>query len=344
MTSPELIPDDLPQAPRHAWVAVAIVLSLCVALYVLDVYLTGWIKDQNFPAAHRLHTEIVKAVLENFIAGAIAALLLALTYRWVIQLITSGDRVLEISPSQITERLLKNAKLTRNYVFIGNTATFVTASVLPILVDSASSKNGSNRTIALYILDPTDPSSVSSYVVFKDRVDRSISKVSDSHLAQWIKPNLGEPSETHIDVKAKILAAIYLAAYASLHQGITMTVFLRKSFTPFRADISDAEVVLTQESASEAAVAFSKDGHFYRWYQKDAEAQQDQSQKLDFTSRRSLLRGLMLAHPRDSKIDIELSLVRLLENIDHLTHLKAFPQVLQATTARISRPTHGYKQ
>lgn len=332
--------NDLPQSRNHRIFFVIAVTAICVLLYFTEYALTSII-DASTSAPIRQHVAIINSVIENLIAGAIAAVLLALTYRWIVDWIDPGDRVIEVPPSEITDRLLRNARRTRSYVFIGNTASFVSSSVLPILTESART-SGHPKVITLFMIDPTDESAVDAYVSYRARVSKGSHKVADNEQAMWFLPQYTKV-ETPDEVTAKILASIYIAAYIALYPGMNISICLRRSFTPFRADISDDEAVLTQESGAEAAVAFSARGHFYGWYQKEADAQKGQSDTFDFTAERDKLRSLNLAHPTDSCAELERSLQALLNFVGHLAPLVAKSGVLSMAAKSISRPKRPYR-
>lgn len=333
--------DELPQSLNHRIVFVVVVTLICIALYCADDYLTGVIDGPDVSTSLKQHVGIIKSVIENLIAGAIAAVLLALAYRWIVNWIDPSDRVIEVPPGTITDRLLKNAKSTRSYVFIGNTASFVSSFVLPVLTESARS-SGHPKTVSLFLIDPTDQLAIDSYVGYRARVAKGVHRVVDSESAVWFPPETRKV-ETPDEVRAKVLSAIYIAAFVALHPGMHVSVYLRRSFTPFRADISDSEAVLTQESVAEAAVAFSARGHFYGWYQKEADAQMGQGSPLDLTAFREVLRGLGLAHPTSPAGDIELALRTLLSHFNHLAPLAINAAVIQKAAKLIGKPKRAYR-
>lgn len=339
--SKDFLPDDLPHASRQVAASVGVVVVISGLLYVLDFKIASLIDENTVSPFWKQNATLVRSVLENLIAGAVAALILALTYRWIVAFIDPRDRVIEVSPGSITERLLKNARRTRNYVFLGNTATFVTAAVLPVLVDAAR-MSGHPRTVKLFLLDPLDEQAVESYSSFKHRVAQTASRVADANLARWVPRAKPPKGETADEIAAKVIAAIYLAAWSSLQSTMTITVYLRRSFTPFRVDMSDSEVVLTQESAEDSAVAFSSMGHFYGWYNKEADAQQVQATAIDFAGERSNVQRLRLAAPSDATADIEAAIGRLLHCFSHLTNLIARPGVVARAAERVANPTHAY--
>ncbi|OAJ60568.1 hypothetical protein A6V36_01880 [Paraburkholderia ginsengiterrae] len=339
--SKDFLADDLPHASRQVAASVGVVILIGIALYMLDFQIANLIDDKAISPFWKQNFTLVRSVLENLIAGAFAALILALTYRWIVAFIDPRDRVIEVSPESITERLLKNARRSRNYVFLGNTATFVTAAVLPVLVDAARI-SGHPRIVKLFLLDPLDEQSVESYSSFKLRVAQTDSKVADINLARWVPRAQPAKGETADEIAAKVTAAIYLAAWSSLQSTMTVTVYLRRSFTPLRADMTDSEVVLTQESAEDSAVAFSSTGHFYGWYHKEADAQQVQATVLDFASERGKVQNLRLAAPSYPVAEIEEAIERLLHGFPHLKNLTARPGMLSLAAKRIANPTHAY--
>jgi hypothetical protein len=332
--------NELPSGRNHRYMFVSVVAATCAALYFLDLWLTTALEGID-SASIKQHISIFKSVIENLIAGAIAAVLLALTYRSVVAWIDPGDRVIEVPPTAITDRLIRNARSTRSYVFIGNTASFVSSSVLPALAESART-SGHPKLVTLFLIDPTDITAVAAYVGYRELVAQGSYRVADSEQATWFLPQQ-KRVETPDEVVAKVVASIYIAAYVALYPGMNVAIYLRRSFTPFRADISDQEAVLTQESAAESAVAFSSRGHFYGWYQKEADAQKGQGIAFDFSASRDGLRALKLAHPTDAAQEVESSLSALLSHFAHLAPLASNSSVVSKATKLISRPSRKYR-
>ena len=183
--------DELPTAKRHLRVAVALVILFIALCLWADWWsieqASGLAKlDQNDVRISYLGT--LRSILENLIASALAVLLLGLMYRFVIAWIDPADRVVEISAAQITDRLIANARKSQAYLFVGNTATFVTTAVVPVLTDAGRTASRS-RTITLFLIDPLDQITVDNYREYSDRVAQEATKVSDATLATWIRPS-----------------------------------------------------------------------------------------------------------------------------------------------------------
>lgn len=340
----EVVSDDLPKRQRHLGIAVGIVLMFIVGCIALDIWLINYVAELSKADGKNVwitRLEVLRSILEDLVASALAVLLLGLMYRMVVAWIDPGDRVEEVTASQITARLLQNARKSQRYVFVGNTATFVTTAVLPVLSDSARTESRV-RTIELYVIDPIDTVTISAYRNYIDWVAQQGSKVSDATLAMWVRPSTEIASNPKHEVVGKILAAIYLTACSICMQGLSGSIYLRRTFTPFRIDLSDKEAVLTQESASEAAVAFSARGHFYSWYRKECDALQTQCVHLDMAARRDEMRQI-LVHPLAGKVEVRKALTELLELFAHLRPLLGEPQALSDAAARISRPSHSYR-
>lgn len=341
----DVVSDELPSDRRRLGAAILLILGVSLSCYLLDLWVIGRAAELSKQDPHSewlQHLGVLRSVLENLIAGALAALILALSYRSIIRWIDPGDRVVEISSTQITDRLLKNARKTRQYLFIGNTATFVTSAVLPVLIDTARTTSQA-RAVTLFLIDPVDQPTVLSYNSYSDGLGHLSSKVADATLAIWLLPSTTPKRHEPAEVVGKVLASIYLAAYAVVTHGLTGSVYLRRTFTPFRLDLSDQEAVLTQESPSEAAVAFSSRGHFYGWYQKESEALRAQCVHIDLTSMRDRLRNV-IAHPASPKQDIHVALCELLRVVPHLQKLSNDPDSIAAAVKRICHPSHTYRK
>lgn len=332
--------NELPKSRKHVWVALLVVAALVAILYVCDLKLTEYLEAHK-DGALGLHGPIIRSVLENMMAGATAAFVLAVGYRWIIQTVDPADRVMEVSPERISERLRGNARRTARYTFIGNTATFVSATILPILCSRAQ-KTGQTIAVKMYIIDPRDVGVIDAYLRHKDRVRLARSRIADSELAAWTRPISDEPAETVSQAKAKLFSCLYLCAYAAKSSGIAIDVYLRKSFTPFRADISDREAILTQESASESAVAFSARGHFYGWYHKEAEALEQQCAEIRLSSDKELSE-VVLAHPSESRQAVQESFQKLIYSVLGGYKFDLDAEVEKIAINRIIRPTHSYQ-
>jgi len=331
---------DLPSHKRHVQTIGVVLLISLALMYWLDISVSTKAASGAVDV-DKLRWGIAKAVIENLMAGIAAAFALAVAYRAVVRLFDPVDRVVEIGASEISGRLLRNARRTWKYTFIGNTATFVSASVLPIMLARArEARRG--VVISIFIIDPRDEAAVHAYVSHKNRVRLARAQNADTYSPAWVRPSgqsNAEPPETTL---AKLYACIYLCAYASKASGIDMGLFMRRSFTPFRADISETEAVLTQESSSESAVAFSSHGHFYGWYMKESEALQAQCERLDLSPTGAIAQ-LALEHPTGSRANIKASLVTLLGIASRGKPFTPSPAVLENAVNRIIRPSHSYE-
>lgn len=337
----------MPSRSRQVVAAVIAVAAFCTLLFFINIFVAKEIaKEVAIPPAGESDWSrglvTVKSVIDSLIAAAIAALLLSFIFKLIVNLIDPQDRVLEIAPSDITARLQENARNTQSYIFIGNTATFVTASIIPILVDIAQLTNF-RRSVELFILDPMSDQAVKSYISHKKRVAIAISEIFDQKSTRWIQQMEVGKVDDEDQVAGKLVAAIYFSAFASLQTSMEMRVFLRASFTSFGVDMSDKEVVLTQESTDEAAVAFSARGEFYKWYKKEAFSQQGQAVCIDFSRMRNELKNLSLPHPSCRPEIIRSSLICLLRLFPYLSSLSERQYVLDYAVARIKSPTHSYR-
>lgn len=330
---------DLPKNQKHIWFTAIALTIFVIILFAIDVRLVHILSPEK-KGFTDIQGPILKSALESMMAGLFAAFILAVTYRWVIASIDPGDRVIEVKPEDITERLIKNAKASSRYIFIGNTATFVSACILPIFCARAQ-KSRTTKDLKFFIIDPRNDDVLNAYIEHKDRVRFARSRVADLDNAMWVPPIDEAPGETILQARAKLYACIYLCAFASRSSGIKIDLYLRRSFTPFRADVSDREAILTQESKSEAAVAFSARGNFYGWYYQESEALLGQCEEIKLSSD-SKIKFVNLVPPSSTKEEILTSLKALINAAPVTPNFTLSDDMYNEAVNRIRRPSHSY--
>lgn len=328
MSIEEGLPASSRQVHATALIVVIVVIILAAFSAVLE-YLGGG------------EPKLLNSILQNMIAGVLAAFVLALTYRFVVKWIDPRDRVIEIRSSAITQRLIKNARKSMGYTFVGNTATFVSSSIIPLLCATVRT-TGRSVSVRVFVIDPRENTVVAAYVAHKDRVKLTSAHTSNEDSAAWTYPIKVVEGETIEEVQAKLISCIYLCAYAARHSGVQLELFLRTAFTPFRADITDSEVVLTQESASEPAVAFSSSGVFYSWYQKEVQSLIEQCTRVELTSDKKF-REPPIVHPSAGAPSLKVSLELLLISVFGNGHSFG-EEVIDRAVERIALPGHDYQK
>jgi hypothetical protein len=107
-------------------------------------------------------------------------------------------------------------------------------------------------------------------------------------------------------------------------------------------DMADNEIVLTQESPSEPAVAFASRGIFYGWYHKEAAAQFTQATTIDFSGNRERMLHLHLAHPSHPIAAIKDSIIAVAQHFPHIRSLATMPQIVEMAATRVANPQHSY--
>ncbi|MGU3626961.1 hypothetical protein [Comamonas sp. C24C] len=295
-----------------------IIYSLLFILFCV-VFLI-FINNLEFTDNSKLNS-IVKStntIVENLIAGGVAAIILTLISDLILSFVDPKNKVEEISSSKISARLKLNANNTNNYLFIGNTASFVTKEIIPILFRK-SFESHIKKNLSIYLLNPKCNDALEAYVSYKNRILFSDSKGNFSYK----ECSICEGKKTSVDdVISTILCTIYMAAYVSQSNYVEVNVFFRSYFTPFRADISDVEVVLTQESKKDPAVGFSERGQFFYWYKKEADVLIYQSKKIDLNFLKLNNESTKITSPNDSNENIESSMDYLFGEVDFLKCLK----------------------
>lgn len=259
------------------------------------------------------------SIVENLIAGGVAAIILAFISDYILRFVDPKNKVEEIQSSKISSRLKFNAEKTSSYLFIGNTASFVTKEIIPIIFKKSVDTN-IKKSISIYLLDPSCEEAVNAYVSYKNRILFSDSK--GQHNFGGCK--LCESKRiSEDDVISTIICTVYIAAYVSQSNFVDVDIYFRKYFTPFRADISDAEVVLTQESKRDPAVGFSERGQFFYWYKKEADVLIHQSTQIDLSFLKKENFSIKITNPTDSEKNIGESIDLIFDRIEYLTNLKS---------------------
>lgn len=192
-----------------------------------------------------------------------STILIASLAFWLTPRVVHNSQVDIIQPKDIG-RMLKQARETDEYWFLGSTARFTRSTTIPELATNARKSNFSKR-IKIQILNPDNVETLASYVEYKNRVRR------------------GKKDPWTINRARKELLATILAAYTWRAEEplLEFEIGLKDSVSFFRIDLSKQLAVITKEDPEEPALKFDNDTFFYNSYLEELRFSLRQSKKLD---------------------------------------------------------------
>lgn len=159
--------------------------------------------------------------------------------------LSGPDAVAEVPSSEIRMKLEALARGATLWYFKGGSGRWQRQSVLPTL--SGESKR--EIPYRMLVLDPRDPELCGRYARY-----RAKQRPEDQR-------RLGEGRpET---VRDDLLACIYAAGWYGHRTRVQTKVFLTATYSPFRYDMSDKELVITVANAKSAALCASAGSWFY---------------------------------------------------------------------------------
>lgn len=188
--------------------------------------------------------------------------------------ISDDNLVRVLSGSEIDDALAEARADTGRWVFRGSTATFVRVVTLPECVSRA---RGSRQalTVKLDILDPTDVDLCDRYT----RMYRNITSHQDAPEHSWTADG------TRRELFATILAACW---HRERYDLLDLEVCLASTFSTFRYELSDTDLIITQRGPDFPALLIKKGSPLFDTWRAELHMASQQSRLLSLGAARNM--------------------------------------------------------
>jgi len=196
--------------------------------------------------------EFVISIIENLIgtifisiAGAIGLYYLSPPEDHDLYAITSIDP----SGKAISKLLRLAAKESSEWIFQGGSGTWLRSETMPLLAKEARVESSVIK-LCVQIIDPTNAEAVKAYTDYRRGSD--------------------QPDWTVERTQAELLATIVACAiYTYAEPNLKIALYLRKTFSRFRFDLSSKYVVITTADPRAPAIKAPSHSHYYAQYKQD---------------------------------------------------------------------------
>jgi hypothetical protein len=207
--------------------------------------------------------ETIKALV---VSVFVAAALLWLSPQWTRPEVTLIDGVF------VGSTLRKEMTAAREWRFRGGTGSFTKSDTLPLLAKAASLNKHGIR-IWLEIIDPTDEVTCERYARYRTALTGPLGITNIFNSAKA--------------VAAQSYATILLVTVLKREQPfLDICVGLSSRVSPFRLDMTDSLVLITNEDQSAPCLRFDSGSVYYRLFRNELDVSFEQARKLtlDLTS------------------------------------------------------------
>lgn len=168
-----------------------------------------------------------------------------------------------IAPNRLKEIFLKNQLTTDFWYFSGGTGRYIRSTVIPAISKISKSQN-EHRTIKVLLLDPMDDKLCLNYANYRNNLNSSKNEWNINY------------------VRNQIISTIcYSVIYKNSNQMLDVSVFLKKTFSTLRLDLSKENCVVTKEDQKELALVIPDDTFLYRTYKEEILQFAKQCEELD---------------------------------------------------------------
>ena len=238
-------------AAHRRYVMGAAAVFLIAILIIRFKYLLELGGNCEIAIAPLLRNQIVSLLSTIIVSGALA------TFFWWFRpppsRLPAGG---EIFPDTIGEHLRSAALEADEWEYVGHTARFVRASILPTLEKRAKS-NGTQVKVRFVILDPTCGEVCEKYAQY-----RTLSRSSS------IAPRPWTAEEVQVELLTSIICLIQAKAGQS---NLDVHLAVTEQFTLWRFDRSDRQIIVTQEDPQQPAYRYLRGSRFYGYHRQECE-------------------------------------------------------------------------
>jgi hypothetical protein len=259
-------PPEWVAAHRRA-VLTTIVLSLTILVAVRLFVLPEQALVDEFAYAPFFRNLIDSLLATVFVSICIAGLL-----GWLGSPLSRTPAGGEIFPDTIGRTLEATAAVSDEWEYVGHTGLYVRSKILPIL-EARSKSQSVPIAIRFIIMNPFNDPLCERYAQYRTR-----SRSSTISPQTW----------TGLSVQSDLIATIIRLIQAkATYPSLTIHLGLSPSFSVWRYDKSESEVVMTQEDPQQPAYRYLRGSRFFSYCRQEGELAWDQADQHQISVRGS---------------------------------------------------------
>lgn len=208
----------------------------------------------------------VTATLDGLISTIVVSFVVAVTLWWTKPPLDRIPPGYEVPPTSISNTLETAAAVTNEWEYVGHTGRYVRSRIFPLLKKHSQQNNRPVR-VRMTILDPRDMELCQRYADYRKR-----SRSSEVFKDDW----------TAEKVRDELVATV--AATIELNSGVNhiqCEIRFRSTLSHFRFDVSDDQVMVTQEDPQEPAFSYPRGSRFYDYYKRENQLVWSQCEPVD---------------------------------------------------------------
>lgn len=211
----------------------------------------------------------IESLLDKIFISLLVAVFIGL-FIFYIEIPESEKKHSIIEPNRLNELFPKSRMETDFWYFSGGTGRFTRAETIPEISKISQARN-EHRTIKILLIDPRDSALCKSYASFRKSLKSNKESKTD-----W--------SESY--VRNEIIATICCSAiYKNLNPLLEISIYLKKTFSTLRIDLSKPFAIVTKEDKKEPALLIPEDTFLYRTYKEEILQTAKQFESVDLSIR-----------------------------------------------------------
>lgn len=256
------------------WVAAhrRAVLATIVLILTIVVAVRLFVLAEQAHAGEFAYAPFFRNLLDSLLATIFVSACIAGLLWWLRSPLSRTPASGEIFPDTIGRTLEAAAAASDEWEYVGHTGVYVRSKILPIL-EARSKSQSVAITIRFIIMDPFNRELCERYAEYRTRSRSST-----------ISPRTWTGLSVQSDLIATVIRLIRAkAAYPSL----TIHLGLSPSFSVWRYDKSEREVVMTQEDPQQPAYRYLRGSRFFSYCRQEGELAWDQADQHQISVRGS---------------------------------------------------------
>lgn len=211
--------------------------------------------------------EFLALLLEGLLVSLIVTTCIGSFIFWITPRTVANSVMEVVHPKDIGPLLKEATNISEFWIYKGACGRYTRSTTLPKMA-AAAKNEGIGRDVSIIIIDPTLDMVCDEYATYRSSLK------SANETAPW----------TRNSVKEEIIGtAVSAALYARTEPLLGVTLHLMQSFSAFRLDISQGDVIVTKEEKTASALRAQSGTYFYKSYKDDVRLAKRQARAIDLS-------------------------------------------------------------